>query len=58
MQFRSYWVGVAKSAVVLMMLGMLSSIGCYRQPSADRLDYDPQTVQTLRQEIDSVDWNE
>ena len=58
MQFRSYCVGVAKLAVMLMTLVMLSSIGCYKQPSAEPLNYDPETVQTLRQEIDSVDWDE
>ena len=55
MQLRSYWVGAAKSVAVLVML---LSLGCYKQPSAERLDYDPETVQTLSKEIDSVDWNE
>ena len=58
MQRTSYWVGVAKSAVTLMVLVMSLSLGCYKQPSAERLDFDPDTVQTLREEIKSVDWNE
>ena len=58
MQRTSYWVGVAKSAVTLMTLVMLLTMGCYKQPSAERLDYDPDAVETLREEIKSVDWNE
>ena len=37
---------------------ILLAVGCYEQPSAERLDYDADAVQTLRQEIKSVDWDE
>ena len=42
----------------LVLIGVLLVAGCFQQPSAERLDYDEDTVQTLRQEIKSVDWDE
>ena len=37
---------------------LMIAVGCYERPSAERLDYDADTVQTLRQEIKSVDWDQ
>ena len=42
----------------LALVAVLLVAGCYERPSAERLDYDADTVQTLRQEIESVDWDE
>lgn len=47
--------------VMLRWLALASTvlfIGCYTQPSAERLDYDAETVEMLRAEIKSVDWDE
>ena len=55
MRFRFY-CGVSFQWIALVSI--LLAVGCYEQPSAERLDYDPDTVEALRQEIESVDWDE
>jgi hypothetical protein len=41
----------------VFVLALLTA-GCYQPPSAERLEYDVDTVQALREEIKSVDWDE
>jgi len=62
MQMRRYCCDFPKGLrwlkwLVLSFL-LLSVSGCYQTPTAERLDYDPETVEMLRQEIRGVDWDE
>jgi len=55
MYLRFYCGGLLK----WMTLGaIVLAVGCHQQPSAERLEYDPETVELLREEIKSVDWDE
>jgi len=56
MQIRRNCWGPLKWCLLSFLL--LSVFGCYQTPTAERLDYDPETVETLRQEIKSVDWDD
>ncbi len=55
MQIRLYFTAAMKW---FMLSVILLAVGCYERPSAERLEYDSDAVQALRQEIKSVDWDE
>ena len=40
------------------VLALISLSGCYEQPTAETIDYDSGTVKTLRDEVESFDWDQ
>lgn len=52
------WLGRLDWRTWSVFVLALLTAGCYQPPSAERLEYDVDTVQTLREEIKSVDWDE
>jgi len=42
----------------IVMVGVLLASGCYQPPAAEQLKYDADAVQSIRQAIKSVDWDE
>lgn len=38
-------------------MAIVLSVGCYQQPAADKLQYDVDAVQTIRQQVKAIDWD-
>ena len=53
-------VGVLKTRIKIckgMLLFFVALLaGCYQQPSADKIQYDSEAVETIRQQVKTLDW--
>lgn len=41
----------------LLLVAVMATAGCYSRPTAPSLDYDADAVESLRRQIDAIDWD-
>lgn len=40
----------------ILLFFVVALAGCYQQPSAEKIQYDADAVETIRQQVEAMDW--
>jgi len=46
----------SKICIGIVLFCAALAFGCYQQPSADKIQYDAEAVETIRQQVKDMDW--